>query len=211
MTSPHQLINQTSGEVEYFTPIEIIEAATDCIGFIDLDPASCEEANKIVGARKIFTKKDDGLSRPWKSITLWMNHPFGKGEMRCPIPHSRCKKQMCLPPDEDHPNRRGYHIDYDIPGNSDWIDKLIREWGAESFDQACCITYATTSEDWFRPLLAFPQCFLHGRTNYRLPNGDVMQGNTKGSVVTYLGYNQRDFAKAFSKLGTVKVAWSEYL
>jgi hypothetical protein len=203
MKASHQLINQTSGAVEYYTPIKIIEAATDCMGFIDLDPASSLEANKIVGARRIFTKEDNGLSYQWTAQTLWLNHPFGKGEMRCPCPHSRCTKESC--------KKRGYHIDYDIPGNADWISHLMEDYEDGRFEEGCCITYAVTSEEWFRPLLGRPQCFLHGRTNYRLPNGDISNGNTKGSVVTYLGDRTRDFARAFSKLGTVKVAWSEYL
>lgn len=71
---------------------------------------------------------------------------------------------------------------------------------------ACCITFASTSEKWFRPLLAFPQCFIHGRTNYRLPDGTIKKGATKGSVVTYLGPEVQRFAAEFRTLGTVKIA-----
>ncbi len=198
MTSA-QLINQTSCAVEYFTPVEIIEAATECMGFIHLDPASCEAANMVVGASRYFTKLDDGLSRPWEAETIWLNHPFGKGELKCPTQRSLCKKESC--------KKRGYHIDYDIPGNAHWIGKLFSEWMRENFTQACCITYAATSEEWFRPLLIYPQCFLHGRTNYLLPSGEIYSGNTKGSVVTYLGPRVGRFSQAFSNLGTVKVEY----
>lgn len=172
----HQFINQTSNEVEWFTPIEIIEAATECMGFIDLDPASCERANIAIGAQNYFTKEDDGLIKPWDARTVWLNHPFGR-------------KTTPL-----------------------WINKLFHEFDFEHFDQACVITYAATSEKWFRPLLNHPQCFIHGRTNYiaretMLP----AKGVSKGSVVTYLGDRTGDFAKAFEKLGTVKVKWTEYL
>ncbi len=166
------LINQTSGAVEYYTPVEIIEAATECMGFIHLDPASCETANMIVRAGRYFTKADDGLSKSWEAETLWMNHPFGRGL------------------------------------NEKWISKLMREWQGNAFTQACCITYACTSENWFRPLLRFPQCFIHGRTNYRLPSGEIFKGNTKGSVVTYLGPNVRRFAQSFRNIGTVKTVYS---
>lgn len=165
------LINQTSGAVEYYTPVEIIEAATDCMGFIDLDPASCIEANKVVGAMEFFTKEADGLTLQWKSRTVWLNHPFGRGL------------------------------------NESWISKLMQEWSLGNFEQACCITYAATSEKWFRPLLEFPQCFLHGRTNYRLPSGEIFKGNTKGSVVTYLGPKVRNFYRAFNKLGTIHIPY----
>ena len=46
----HQQINQTSGDVEYYTPPAIIEAARLVMGTIDLDPASSETANERVRA-----------------------------------------------------------------------------------------------------------------------------------------------------------------
>jgi len=42
----HQLINQDSKKVEYYTPVEIIEAARRVLGEIDLDPASSIAAKK---------------------------------------------------------------------------------------------------------------------------------------------------------------------
>lgn len=45
-----QLINQDSGDYEYYTPIEIIEAAREVMGFISLDPASSSMANEKIGA-----------------------------------------------------------------------------------------------------------------------------------------------------------------
>lgn len=72
-----QLINQTSGKVEYYTPLPIIEAARYTMGSIDLDPASSEAANKRVGAKQVFTADQDGLSQRWHG-RVWMNHPFGR-------------------------------------------------------------------------------------------------------------------------------------
>ncbi len=73
----HQLINQDSGNTEWYTPSEIIEAARKTLGRIDLDPFSCEQANKTVKATHIFTKDDDGFSQPWFGKT-WCNHPFSR-------------------------------------------------------------------------------------------------------------------------------------
>ena len=50
MNSSHQMINQDSGSVEYYTPAYIVEAAREAMGSIGLDPASCEKANQIVQA-----------------------------------------------------------------------------------------------------------------------------------------------------------------
>lgn len=85
-----------------------------------------------------------------------------------------------------------------------WIRKLIDSYKTGIVEQACCITFAATSEVWFRPLLAYPQCFIHGRTHYSLPSGDKKVGATKGSVVTYLGPNVEKFKRVFSEIGTVK-------
>lgn len=77
----HQLINQDSGDVEYYTPAWVTEAASMVMGGIDLDPASCEVANKTVGAARYFTAADNGLMMPWYG-RVWMNHPFGKAHNR---------------------------------------------------------------------------------------------------------------------------------
>ena len=161
-----QLINQTSGEVEWYTPAHIIEAARRCMGGIDLDPASCEIDNRTVGAGRYFTITDDGLSLPWLG-RVWVNHPFGK-----------------------------LH-------NTAWINKLVAEYGAGNVSQACCITFASTSERWFQPLFDFPQCYLSPRVHYLGPDGKPVKGCTKGSVVTYLGQNLSAFIREFSSMGRV--------
>ena len=74
---PAQLINQTSGDVDYFTPPHIVEAARDAMGSIDLDPASNVRANEIVKAGKFYST--GGLLRPWFG-NVWMNHPFSRAE-----------------------------------------------------------------------------------------------------------------------------------
>jgi hypothetical protein len=86
-----------------------------------------------------------------------------------------------------------------------WIRHLISEFNSGRITQACCITYACTSERWFRPLMDFPQCFLFPRTNYMLPNGKVKRGVTKGSVVTLIGGGLDIFREEFKNLGVVKV------
>lgn len=161
-----QLINQTSGKTEYYTPVEIIEAARKVMGGIDLDPASSETANKIVRAKEFYTESDNGLLQAW-SGNIWLNHPFSR------------------------------------ESNPLWIDMLIAKYKFGSVKQACCITYACTSERWFRPLYNYPMCFLSPRTNYRLPDGSILKGVTKGSVVTYMGPYTYSFEHQFEKLGAV--------
>lgn len=59
----------------WFTPEYIIESARKTLTNIDLDPASCEFANRIVKADKYYTIKDDGLKQPWRG-NIWLNPPY---------------------------------------------------------------------------------------------------------------------------------------
>lgn len=70
---PH--VSNNSGENEWYTPTEYIEAARKVMGSIDLDPASCEVANRIVKAKQYYTIEDDGLSKPWLG-NIWLNPPY---------------------------------------------------------------------------------------------------------------------------------------
>ena len=73
------LINQTSGDQEYYTPQPIVSAARAAMGSIDLDPASSPAADKFIRAGMIYTKDSDGLSTAWFG-RVWLNHPFGRVE-----------------------------------------------------------------------------------------------------------------------------------
>lgn len=119
----HQLINQDSRDYEYYTPLEIVNAARFVMGGITLDPFSSDVANQKIGAEKIFTVNDDGLSQKWFG-KVWMNHPFG-----------RKMNKLC-------------------------IEKIVKEYISGNIEMACCITFAATSELWFKPLLEYPQCFF---------------------------------------------------
>ena len=164
--NPAQLINQTSGNTEYYTPPAIVEAARQVMGGIDLDPASSLMANAYVNAHQYYNELHDGLSKVWRG-RVWMNHPFGRNS------------------------------------NPAWIFNLIDHHERGLVEQACCITFACTSEAWFRPLFAYPMCFLSPRTNYLGPDGETVRGVTKGSVVTYLGPNVSGFVQCFASFGAV--------
>lgn len=60
---------------EWYTPTEIVQAARDVLGEIDLDPASNPHAQKVVRAAKYFTKQDDALTKEWNG-RVFCNPPY---------------------------------------------------------------------------------------------------------------------------------------
>lgn len=71
-----QILHQSNSN-EWYTPRKYIQAVYDVLGYIDLDPASCEKANQTIKAHKYFSKNDDGLSQEWYG-QVFLNPPYGK-------------------------------------------------------------------------------------------------------------------------------------
>ena len=68
--------------VEWYTPAEYIKAAREVMTSIELDPASCEIANRVVRATKYYDVKTNGLLQPWQARSLWLNPPYGRTDSR---------------------------------------------------------------------------------------------------------------------------------
>jgi predicted RNA methylase len=71
-------VAQNTGNNEWYSPPEIVEAARRVLGGFDLDPASSEIANQRVRADLIFTAFDNGLLQRWPVGRIWMNPPYGQ-------------------------------------------------------------------------------------------------------------------------------------
>jgi hypothetical protein len=201
----HQQVNQTSLEFEFYTTKKIIDRARYVLGVIDLDPASCIKANRIVKATKIYTKRANGLTKPWRG-KVWMNHPWGAYEKKCPT--TGCTKKRC--------EKRGYHLTEDFAGNAAWVNKLHQSYANGQVEEALCITYASSSEKWFKTLKAnYAMCLIDGRTSFYSHTGELLDQNPKGCAVTYLGNDIAKFNENFSDIGDVmvpfKVATSQQL
>lgn len=61
---------------EWYTPLWIIQRARLAFqGDIDLDPASCEMANRTVQAKRYIAYPNNGLDAEWAG-NVWINPPF---------------------------------------------------------------------------------------------------------------------------------------
>lgn len=215
MKANHQLINQTSGNTEWYSPIPLVNAGRRVVGHFDFDPATSYKANRmIVRATQFHTAPryvpfgeinglpvyqfiGGGLKASFWFGRVWMNHPFGNAESACT---DGCTKKTCI--------KRGWHTADPLPGNADWIDRIVHEYTVGNVTEAVVLTFAATSENWFKPLKAFPQCYIDGRTHYLDPDTlEPVKQATKGSVVTYLGPNIDKFGREFSPFGAVMVNW----
>jgi len=64
------------GLFDFVSPPELVGLATAFFGGnIDLDPASSEEANTMVGAERFFTPRENGLKQVWKAKNLYLFPP----------------------------------------------------------------------------------------------------------------------------------------
>jgi hypothetical protein len=74
---PGQRCAGGSGEIEIYTPEECMKFVHRMFGGVpDLDPASCQIANRTVKARRFFTKTDNGLWQEWHADNLFANFPY---------------------------------------------------------------------------------------------------------------------------------------
>lgn len=73
-----EIIMPTTGD-EWWTPKRYIDSTRRVLGDIDLDPASCIGANRIVQAKKIYTEAENGLRYPWRG-RIFMNPPYSQNK-----------------------------------------------------------------------------------------------------------------------------------
>jgi len=70
-------IQHSSRSDEWYTPVNVLDRVRQVLTRIDLDPASTEKANAAVGAKRFYTRHDDGLKQTW-SGSMFINPPGGK-------------------------------------------------------------------------------------------------------------------------------------
>lgn len=60
------------------TPPYVLDPVREDLGGISLDP--CTEKDNPCGAETFYTSEDDGLSRPWEGMSIFVNPPYSKAK-----------------------------------------------------------------------------------------------------------------------------------
>lgn len=158
---------------EWYTPAKYVDAAREVMGGIDLDPASCEMANKVVRASRYYTQKENGLMRSWTASTIWLNPPYGHTQGGASMSHQRA-----------------------------FAEKLLREYAASTIGQAILLSLGNPNSVWFQPFFDFTVCFYRGHIDFYRPDGSTGTFGFPLAFV-YLGPNEQRFAHVFSKFGRI--------
>ncbi len=165
---------QTTKSNEWYTPRRYIEAAREVMGSIDLDPASCEQANEVVQATRFYSKEQNGLMQPWHG-NVWLHPPFGRL----------------------HPELTGRAQSW----QQAFVEKLWREHQSGHVQQACLLCLSMVKK-WTLPYWSYPSCIIYDRTHYTRPD-DTEMSFSYGSIIFYLGANVQKFIEVFSRFGRI--------
>lgn len=170
---------------EWYTPSYIIEAARKVLGTIDLDPASCEQANQVVRATRFYTKEDNGLAQDW-SGNVWLNPPYSSIKSTKGLGGGKLRGPTRL-----------------------FIAKLLNDFEDGNVSQAIACVNADTNRAWFQALWKYIFCFASRPVHFYKPDDEgLLQKDSRncsffGTAFVYLGNNDAAFIREFSTFGHI--------
>lgn len=162
--------------IEYGTPQHIADLARECMGGIDLDPASSEIFNRTIRATYFLTQAQNGLRYKWSIANqpskVWLNPPYSKTA-------GKSNQEI-------------------------WAKHLERQYHAGNVDQACLLIRAALGYNWFENLWRlYPTCVLRDRLCFVKPDGSTDGQAKYANAVLYFGRNYRNFIDVFGKFGRI--------
>lgn len=172
-----QIVQHSSTHHRWYTPAWLCDAARAFLQGIDLDPASSDEANARVGATRIYTVADDGLTLPWTG-TIWCNPPYGyisSGDGR-------------------------------VSGSLAFVRKAIAERQAGRAREVLMLMKAAHATQWARLCAqhATARCFFSERVDYEDGTGAAHKSTAPHeSMLVYFGPRRAAFELAFEAYGEV--------
>ncbi len=176
---PDNIIAMPQKSNEWYTPARYVEVAREVMGSIDLDPASCELANRTVKAIRYYTQRDNGLAKEWHG-NVWLNPPYG---LVTPGLRGSTKSLQAY-----------------------FAKELLRRYQAQEIEQAIVLLFAPAlGMPWFQPFWEYPVCIARHRVVFNKPDG-TQDYYGFGNVFIYLGSNEAKFIEVFSKFGRIAKA-----
>jgi hypothetical protein len=150
---------------EHYTPPAIVEAARAAMGGIDLDPASCAEANEVVKARCYYvaphprSRLRGGLDLSWRRD---VDHNLALGST---LGNPGTPARVFLNPPGGKVGKRSSSVV--------WWEKLTDEWLDGNVSQAIFVCFnlevLNTTQASPSPCLDFPICYFRQRPRFWPP------------------------------------------
>jgi phage N-6-adenine-methyltransferase len=158
---------------EWYTPKEYIESVRKVLGEIEVDPASSDKANLLIGAEIYYTKETNGLDKDWLNkdglaSKLFLNPPYGGQE------------KIWIPKLINQYNTNKVKEAIILVGA-----KTERKWFQDLWSYTLCFT-------------DFRIHFIPGEDN-----DSGKDNPTSGNVFAYLGDRDSVFAQEFEQYGHV--------
>ncbi len=194
---------------EHFTPPAIVDAARALLGGIDLDPASCEAANRTVKAERIFTKQDNGFAREWNG-RVFLNPPGGFCDSTGALVIKKATKKGVVIPACSETGACGIpapHMhDACLSSQKEWWFRLANAYARGVVTSAVFICFSvellqTTQVDTPVSLsipLDHPKCFASHRVAYVRADGSIGASPPHSSCIIYLPPKSLDPPQAMS-------------
>jgi site-specific DNA-methyltransferase (adenine-specific) len=141
----------SSEKSEYGTPQDKFNFLDGLFNFT-LDACATEKNAKV---DNFFSIEDDALSQDWEGV-VFMNSPFGKSKKKCV---AGCSKKLC--------DKRGFHLDEDVPGVKEWVLKAFCESEIKA-STVLCVLPGRVDTAWFQVVWdhAHAVCFVRGRWKF---------------------------------------------
>lgn len=221
-SNPTPNAKHSSASVEHCTPKPIVEAAREVMGGIDLDPASSEEANRVVKAKNIYTAESNGIIQAWDG-RVFLNPPGGLCDsIGRPVLRANKTRPSCTETGEC--GLLPGHTHTGVTSSAKfWWNLLHRQWSERFTKEAIFIGFSLEILQTCPTTLQFPICVPRKRIQFEtiVDGKRVPQTSpTHANVIVYLhstyarksAASQRKvdekrvyFKEVFERFGGVKI------
>jgi ParB family chromosome partitioning protein len=169
---------------EHYTPKHVADSVHWLLGGIDLDPASCAEANTVIRATRFYTETDGGLFLPWAG-RVFLNPPGGTLQ------------------------RKSLQPGKGFSASAVWWARLVTSYRKGEVGDSVFLAFSLNLFQTAQQLegvpapYAFPFVVPSSRLTFWGPG--ERSGPSQPNAVVYLGSNPQRFREAFSYLGEVRL------